>query len=248
MNRARWKKVASVGLVIAAVAFAVNAFRLAVPRVRAQSTGVAYTVILAETVFDAQGGQRPGILLTSAVRSDGSRVIRSGTDGASAREIRLASGRTVKVLERLKVKSTVAAPAVTAASLPDPASQCTKSFDGRPRSHGGVEVLGEENIAGYRAVKVKNRGETTWYALDHGCAAIRSRMEFGRGEASEKRLVALIPGEPDEALFLVPAGYQEGPPSVARPPMDAKCDASCQQGQNRWFAQMDAEYYKHRIQ
>ena len=81
---------------------------------------------------------------------------------------------------------------------------------------------GEETAEGYRAAKVtsgvKDRPLTSWYALDHGCAKVKSSMGFETGEASELRLVTLIPGEPSDLLFDVPPDYQEGPPSALAGP------------------------------
>ena len=72
---------------------------------------------------------------------------------------------------------------------------------------------GEETIAGYRTAKIVSNVITAWYALDYGCALVKDRWGFTTGEVSEKELVALIPGEPDGALFAVPADAREVPPS-----------------------------------
>jgi len=77
---------------------------------------------------------------------------------------------------------------------------------------------GEEVIDGYRAVKLTLGSTTHWFALDYGCALIKDRAEWPDGQMSEKRLVALIPGEPAPSLFDDPAESQEVPPSRWLPP------------------------------
>ena len=64
---------------------------------------------------------------------------------------------------------------------------------------------GEETVAGYRTAKVASNVITAWYALDYGCALVKDRWGFETGEVSEKELVALTGGEPNPALFEVPA-------------------------------------------
>jgi hypothetical protein len=77
---------------------------------------------------------------------------------------------------------------------------------------------GEDVIGGYRAVRLTYGSTTHWFALDYGCALIKDRAEWPDGQMSEKRLVALIPGEPGPSLFDDPAGFQEVPPSRWLPP------------------------------
>jgi len=90
--------------------------------------------------------------------------------------------------------------------LRDPGNNCLIS--GFPETPDGEEV-----IAGYRAVKLTSGVTAQWFALDYGCALIKDRAEWPDGQMSEKRLVALIPGEPAPSMFDDPAGFQEVPPS-----------------------------------
>jgi len=117
----------------------------------------------------------------------------------------------------------------------------------------GERVLGEETVDGYRTVKISTaangKGQTVWYSLDHDCAVIRARMDFGGLESDEWRLVTLVPGQPEDTLFAIPSSYQEGPPSALDPaPPATVCGADCQAQLKRHFQRRDAEYYKHRVQ
>ena len=60
-------------------------------------------------------------------------------------------------------------------------------------------------------MKITNNNATWWVALDYGCAMVKSRVDWGAQGVSEKNLVALIPGEPEAALFDVSAQFREAP-------------------------------------
>ena len=208
--------------VLLGVGFAAFLGRLIHSQLGAQEVRVGgpipYTVKLVETVHSLDG--RAGVTSEEiwAIRSDGSRVLRlehkSGR-GTTQRTINFASGIEVTINERANTKSTVAKPINPAILQRDPASKCMNSLAGEPFTSPPEEVYaGEETIAGYRTVKLTDKNNiTAWYALDCGCAMVKSRHDWGNG-FTEKNLVALIPGEPEAALFEVSAQAREVPPSV----------------------------------
>ncbi len=78
----------------------------------------------------------------------------------------------------------------------------------------GQIVLGEDRISGFRTVKIQANNATWWFALDYGCAMVKSRVDFGeQGGVSEKNLVVLTPGEPAPDLFNVRSDFREVPRS-----------------------------------
>ena len=223
----------------AAAALAVNGIRLGVVRATAQvGPQSTFTVVLEETVTGRDGKARVASTQTWAVRSDGSTLMKLGASETGSRLIWFPSGIEVMTSDRLRLKSTIRKP--DSPPRLDPGSGCTNPHITNEKSSG-------ETVEGYRAAKVtsgaKDRALTTWYALDHGCAKVKSSMGFETGDRSELRLVTLIPGEPEAALFDVPEDYQEGPPSALAGPLAAeRCGPPCQE---HWKRQ-DAEYYKHR--
>jgi hypothetical protein len=117
------------------------------------------------------------------------------------------------IMQHLQVKTTTFDPAKNLAAqwLRDSGNNCLIS--GFQQNPDGGEV-----IEGYRAVRLTHGPTTQWLALDYGCALIKDRAEWPDGQISEKRLVALIPGEPAPSVFDDPAGFQEVPPSRWLPP------------------------------
>jgi hypothetical protein len=108
----------------------------------------------------------------------------------------------------------------------------------------GQALLGEENVYGYRAARLQKDGITWWLALDYGCAILKRRAEWtGQGQAGERTLVSLTPGEPQAALFHVPQSYREFPPSA----MFAAQTGAAAAGQRREaLARADELYRRHR--
>jgi len=238
--------------VLVLIGFAVLLGRVIQSRLRAQEVRVGgpipYTVKLVETVHSLDG--RAGVTSEEiwAIRSDGSRVLRlehKSAMGTTQRTINFASGIEVTIIERANTKSTVAKPINPARLQRDPASKCMNSLAGEPFTSPPEVYAGEETIAGYRTVKLTdNNNITAWYALDCGCAMVKERFDWGNG-FTEKNLVALIPGEPDAALFEVPATAKEVPPS----------EMLLGSGENRKnldpatverLRKLDEYYYKHR--
>ncbi len=96
----------------------------------------------------------------------------------------------------------------------DPNSKCINSFAGEPFVGEPKEFIsGEETISGYRTVKITRNDATSWFALDYGCAIVKSRMDWCGQGFTDQNLVALIPGEPEAALFDASAQFREAPPS-----------------------------------
>jgi hypothetical protein len=220
----------------------INALRLAIPRMKGQAKNsgrIPYTVVLAETLIDANGVRRPGTLLTQAVRTDGSTMQRLGQEEKGGRLISLATGQRIMTTPRTEMKSTWFIAAEPDHWSLDPQSLCTKDLTGRLWAQ-EIKVLGEENIAGHRSVKLKVNEALRWHALDCGCALVKTRLDFGKDGASEMNLVLLTPGEPDPALFSVPPHYKEAKPSVAF------CGKECPPDQmTPHFQKMDGDYDAH---
>jgi len=199
---------------------------------------VPYTVVLQEFWVRREGTAVPKGEYTNAIRGDGSRAMEM-TSGDSAnpsaeRILDFSSGKMMYIFYPQKLKSTMFDPAKfrTANWLRDSGNNCLIS--GFP----GEKPDGEEVINGYRAVKlILNGNLTEWFALDYGCALIKDRAEWPDGQTwSEKRLVALIPGEPVPSLFDDPAGVQQVPPSRWLPPGES----------DRAANDFDAYYLSHR--
>ena len=183
----RCKHLLHIGISCAAAALAVNGIRVGVGRATAQvRSESAFTVVLKETVTGRDGKARSASTQTRAVRSDGSTLLKLGASETGSRLIWFPSGIEVMTNDRLRLKSTIRQP--SSAPRRDPRAGCTRTDDASNETS-----WGEETVDGHRAVKVthgvSDRASATWYALDHGCAMIKSRMDFGTGEASEWRLV-----------------------------------------------------------
>jgi hypothetical protein len=174
---------------------------------------VPYTVVLQEFQLQRDGTAVLSFKLTQAIRGDGSRAIETTISNPASpsteRILDFSSGKQMYVFYPEQLKTTIFDPAKHRAAnwLRDPGNNCLIS--GFPEQFDGEEV-----IEGYRAVKLNyDRSVTYWFALDYGCAPIKDRAEWPDGQKSEKRLVALVPGEPAPSMFDDPAGFQEVPPS-----------------------------------
>lgn len=196
------------------IALTVNAFRIHQPTLKAAllpAKMVPYTVVLQEFALQRDGTAVPSFKLTQAIRGDGSRASEMTSSNpaspSSERILDFSSGKKMYIMQHQQLKSTTFDPArnIPAHWLPDSRNNCLVS--GSPLQ---LEP-GEEVIGAYRAVKFTYGATTQWLALDYGCALIKDRAEWPDGQMSEKRLVALIPGEPAPSMFDDPAGFQEVP-------------------------------------
>ena len=197
------------------IALAVNAFRIHRPTLRAAqllpAKVVPYTVVLQEFQLHPDGTAVPGVKYTYAIRGDGSRaseMTSSGSILSTERIIDFSSGKKMYIMQHQQLKSTTFDQAKNRAAnwLRDARNDCLI-----PGLNPQEKPEGEEIINGYRAVKLTYGSTTHWLALDYGCALIKDRAEWQDGQKSEKRLVALISGEPSPSLFEDPAGAQETP-------------------------------------
>jgi hypothetical protein len=205
-------------LVFVVIGVAVSMGRLIHSRSTAQEVRVSgpipYTVTLRETIYAPDGTATVAGEYTRAVRSDGSLVWRYAEIGRANTErgIQFASGIEVTIDEIGKTKSTQMIHMNPARLQRDPRSNCFNSLTGEPFTSPPEVFSGEETVAKIRAVKLTQGIATAWHAVDCGCAMVKSRHDWGGGSVTEKNLVALIPGEPDPALFGV-AQYKEVSPS-----------------------------------
>ena len=200
----------------AVIGLAINAFRIHQPTLKAAPLSgkvVPYTVVLQEFHLERDGTAVPSVKYAYAIRGDGSRANETTSSDpanpSSERILDFSSGKQMYIFRPLQVKTTTFDPAKYLAAnwLRDSGNNCLISgFQEKPE--------GEEVIEGYRAVKLSyDESITQWFALDYGCALIKDRAEWPDGQKSEKRLVALIPGEPAPSMFDDPAGFEEVPPS-----------------------------------
>ena len=199
------------------IALTVNAFRIHQPTLKAAllpAKVVPHTVVLQEFQLQRDGTAVPGVKYTYAIRGDGSRASEMTTSNpaspSSERILDFSSGKKMYIFSPQQLKTTTFDPARSGAAhwLRDSGGNCL--FPGLTPSE---SPNGEDVINGYRSVKLIYGSMTQWFALDYGCALVKDRAEWPDGQMSEKRLVALIPGEPAPSLFDDPAGFQEVPPS-----------------------------------
>jgi hypothetical protein len=214
------------------IALAVSAFRIHQPTLKAAllpAKAVPYTVVLEVFHLQQDGTAIPGaarvMRYTYAIRSDGSRSIETMTGDLASpsyqRVLDFSSGKEMYIFSPRQLKTTMFDSSKIRAAywLRDSGSNCLL-----PALAASERPEGEEVMNGYRTVKLTRGPATEWLALDYGCALVKDRYEWPDGQKSEKRLVALIPGEPAPSLFEDPAGFQEALPSRWLPP-EAGIDA-----------------------
>jgi hypothetical protein len=185
----------------------------------------SYTVIRTESGFDQAGTLKYMIQYIEAVRSDGSYVWKSTTPTVTQRKIYIANGDKILTNENIGKKTTYPHFFTGIPTPRDPASSCLP-----PQGNGWV-VDCTENVGGFRAVRLVSAGSkrtmTAWYALDVGCALLKTRFQHETG-LTVSNLTSLRPGEPDAGLFQVDANFQETPPSGLYAPVcleDGRCTA-----------------------
>jgi hypothetical protein len=173
---------------------------------------VPYTVVLQEIAgrsHDTKGG-----VYTFALRSDGAQVEQdeflSDKIVVRQRQLNFTSALRIDTDDVRELKSSI----VEDAPLPlrDPGSDCTRS---RPDtlSLPSQTVVGHVSVQGYRTIGIATKYTTTWFAVDLGCAPLRSTSNLG-DQVSEKTAILITSGEPDSDLFAVGAQFKEVTPSV----------------------------------
>lgn len=160
----------------------------------------------------------PKAALTVAVRSDGARsIVHTQNHQAGeevSRTVHYVSGEQVEAGDLWEIKTTWKAKAkpIIAKWHRSPKNNCLTNLLGERFTSATETFVAEETIDGHRAARISRGSATEWYALDAGCAPLKNRHDFGNS-VSEQQLIALIPGEPDPALFYAPASFKEVSPS-----------------------------------
>lgn len=176
------------------------------------ATSLAYTVMRTEAVYDNTGTQRYTNYYVEAQRADGSKVFRSTTNDVQNRELYFANGDHIRVNELMGAKTTYPGVSGEARVMRSPDESCVS----RTELQAGWLVNSGEPIGGYRTARAtlttRDGPLTIWYGLDLGCAVLQLRLQHSNG-ATEQKLTAVIPGEPDPALFQLSAALNEVPPS-----------------------------------
>ncbi|MDX2033874.1 MAG: hypothetical protein SF339_24590 [Blastocatellia bacterium] len=250
----KWQKMARLIFAFAVIGIAAHTGYLTYSIFTAKEMRVGgpipYTVILQEASHRSDGAVSIAQESTWAVRSDGSMVrwIRHKSSAQSSeRTIQFASGDEVAINELTNIKSSTVEKNVNSALWQrDPGSKCINSFAGTPMSSLPEIIRGEESVDGYRTVKVTSNNVAMWYALDYGCAKVKARADWDSRSFSEHTLLALIPGEPDPALFHVPENAKEAPPSERLQSSHNESDRPCGQKCLELLQKFDARYYAHR--
>ena len=198
------------------LALAVNFIRLAWLHLEANGLTrrvTPYTVTLLE--------QSSGILYTTAVRSDGARLLGWDRHGAgvktpeSKRLLEFPNGLKIDVDDTRRTRSSIQdrARVNPIVYYHDPRKSCLDWLV--PAAARPQKLLEKRALGGYLSARVldERSGWITWRALDYGCAVIGEEMPLGGGRISIKTLVELRGAEPADPLFYVPPGYLEIPPS-----------------------------------
>ncbi len=208
MNRRLLKSLLWIGIIALAVFSLKNVQRaLAQDHVTDGSS-----VVLREEFTSANGASIHSAIYTFATRSDGSAsslpMSLDPQAHAPLRFVRLASGSQAVVSDAHQEKYTMPLHADADPAAPQnlrtPAGRCLMPAAKESAS-------GEEQVSGYRAERVTAGNRTQWFALDYGCALVKSHFDWEDGSRSDQFLVMLRPGEPEESLFAVPDGYKEVP-------------------------------------
>jgi hypothetical protein len=134
---------------------------------------------------------------------------------SATRIINLSSGEQTQIDEMRGIKMTTKRVDHTITEvIRDPKSDCLLSLTGAPVLT-GESILGREMFSGYSTVKIKSAASslTWWFALDFGCALVRSQADWSGRGATHQEVVALTGGEPSAGLFDVAAGLREAMPS-----------------------------------
>jgi hypothetical protein len=169
-----------------------------------------YTVVVAEhNLNQAENRSSEGGRYTIALRSDGATaMVRE-----SYRPVRVLSQRTLHFSngQRLTiddVREVFMESRRAQARLPESANNCLLTLRGRTET-----VVGEENVSGYRAVKIRIEDQyvpaTYWRVPALSCASVRAEVQLTNvGILSTKTPLSIEEGEPAEWIFEVQARYK----------------------------------------
>lgn len=226
MENIKQKRAVRVFILLISIFLLANIVRMLAIKNTAISSNVnsiiPYHVMLRETLHHKDGKSTRGIDATYAVRSDEA-VVNMAEDlntkmPVTWRKVFFPSGLTIVINDVYEMKSSTLNEATrTFSGKRDPKSNCMLSdipVAKGQKLNGKEEIIGNEKINGYHTVMIKNQNITCWYALDLGCAMLKSLADFGDRGISEENAIMISQGEPAENLFKVSARYAEVAPSV----------------------------------
>jgi hypothetical protein len=212
-------------------------FQLHIGNVRAQSvTIVPRTVVVSEN----------GKLITRATRSDGSYVVvrqveRAGESFLAADIHFIQEKKIVRVIGDIKATETAfpspSSPTAAGLNLLNPTTSCKQPFVGTLPE---PQVIGEETMLGYEVIHLKSGVIDQWLAPDLGCEELKSELNAttnaGKAVTAERIATSVVLGEPNPALFTIPADYTEMSPvevdqAIANRYFDGKMPAPALQPQ-----------------
>jgi hypothetical protein len=180
------------------------------------------------------------MIQTRALRADGTFVYRAfdPTVPILQRTIYAADGKVIEINDVGESRSSTLRDLVNSqiVSRRDPASNCLTTFLGRAAST-GERLVGEEVLDGLKVIATVSPNRRAWYAPLLSCELVKLRVNVLNGSPIESFPTTVAEGEPDLALFDVPARYAELPPSLF-------------QGLSKGSAQaqsLDSYYYAHRV-
>ena len=182
-----------------------------------------YTVTVEESIQAPTSTST--VAYTTAFRADGSRVLKNvrrntvtGRIVEIVRTINTAQGKQILTDDiHLSKSTTNKIGGWTPMSLQNrPGNNCLTDLKGKRVWPSSFQVVGQEPINGYLSLKVQGQTpdslDTYWFAVDYGCAILQADFAWKDGVHSQKRLVSLVSGSPDPALFKTD-GYAEIRPS-----------------------------------
>ena len=173
---------------------------------------VPYTIVLEETFRMRDSTSFQGARRLVAVRSDGSRVLRTDyTDSIRAqakRQLAFPSGLVVITDEVAQLKASRSRPSAAIEDRQrDPRSNCLRSTTGRT-VRANETLRGTESILGYSTIKLESSGLAEWFAVELGCASLKRVRTFPEG-TDTVLAVSVTAGEPGAELFEIPLFFKD---------------------------------------
>jgi hypothetical protein len=189
---------------------------------------IAYTVVLDEVIGSSTVASHRSTQQIRAKRSNGDSLLQTtefdSHDGSRVISIerKLSIGNlVVRTYDLASAKSTIklSSDELTneQAKQYTAASNCSRTVSGWPTDPQiAATVVGHEPVDGFDTFKLTNSANMTmWRAPAFGCETIQFTRTLGGGSVSTHQPSSIVAGEPDAALFAVPASFQEMPPSQA---------------------------------